>query len=170
MKKILIALAIVSSSILSVYAFIGMERVWEFTSGNPDLGPVNFKTLKKTREPNQYLLCPVDYCSETPDSISNSYDFTADKLFAEILFLIEEDSEFELLASDKIKRSIRALSRSSILKFPDTTSIQILKISNTQSALSIYARAQIGSSDLGVNKTRTDAMIKKLERRIASSN
>lgn len=170
MKKTLIALAVALAGFLSIYAFIGLERVWQFTSGDPDMGPVNFNTLKKTPKPNQYLLCPAGYCAETPDTISSIYEISSSKLFAEILLLIEEDEELKLLASDESARLLRFLSRAPILRFPDTTSIEVVEISDTQSTLAIYAQAKIGQSDLGANKTRVDAMLEKLEERIVPSD
>lgn len=169
MKTALIMFALLVVSFLSIYTFIGLEKVWEFTSGNPDMGPVNFKTLKKTPKPNQYLLCPKDYCVETPDTISSSYEISASKLFTKAHQLIKDDTELRLLATDESELSLRFLSRAPTLKFPDTTNIKVVEISDTQSTLAIYAQAKIGSSDFGANKTRVDAMIKNLEELIASA-
>lgn len=169
MKITLIALALASSAIIFIYAFIGMERVWEFTSGNADMGPVNFKTLKKTPKPNQYFLCPKDYCLETPDAISNTYDIAAKNLFTEILAIAEDDTGIELLALDETELTLRFLSRTPVLKFPDTTNIKVVEISENQSTLAIYAQAKIGSFDFGANKLRVDTLVKKLDERITSS-
>lgn len=170
MKKTLITLAVTLAGVLSIYVFIGMEKVWEITTGNPDLGSVDFETLKKTPTPNQYLMCSAGYCAEKPDTVSSIYDIPASKLFTDILFLIEEGKELKLLASDESELSLRFLSRTPILRFPDTTNIKIIEISDTQSTLAIYAQAKIGLSDLGANKARVDAMIEKLEERITLTN
>lgn len=171
MKKTLIALVVALAGLLSIYVFIGLERVWEFTSGNPDMGPVNFKTLKKTPKPNQYLLCPADYCTETPDTISSTYEISASKLFTELLLLIEEDdAKLNSLTTDGNELTLRFLSRAPILRFPDTTNIKVIAISETQSTFAIYAQAKIGQSDLGANRIRIDAMIEKLEARVKVPN
>ncbi|MEW7006338.1 DUF1499 domain-containing protein [Lentilitoribacter sp. EG35] len=170
MKITLIALAAIVTVILFIYIFVGLERVWEFTSGNPDLGAINIETLEKAPEPNQYLLCPEDYCAETPDTIASTYDIPASELFAEILLLLEANPKSELLSSDERELTLRFLTRSPALRFPDTTNIEVIEISNTQSTLAIYAQAKMGVSDLGANKKRIDAMVEELETRISQRN
>lgn len=170
MKTTLIAFTVAFIVALSIYIFIGLERVWEFTSGNPDMGSTDFKTLKKTPKPNQYLLCPKGYCADTPDTISNTYNMTASKLYDEVYDLVKGNTKRKLLSSDKTRLSLRFLTRSATLRFPDTTNIQIIKFSDTQSTLAVYAQAKLGVSDLGANKIRVDKMIKELEERILIPN
>lgn len=145
---------------ITIIFLISPNTFWSRIAGNPDLGPVNFETLTKHRKPNQYLLCPGDICKiETPDDKPALYPMDAKSLKEKFISVLQ-GSKVETVAEDE--RTFRFITRSPILRFPDTVSVEFFDVEGG-STLAIYARAQLGYADFGANKTRVKGWIEKLD-------
>ena len=122
---------ILSLIVILIAVFIGIigvalvavpAQLWTVIAGNPDLGPVDFATLKKTSRPNQYLLCPEGICkTETPDAISKTYPFSPVELKEKLKGFGATAQNMVLVHEDNT--TLRFVARSPQLKFPDTISI-----------------------------------------------
>lgn len=135
-------------------------KFWMRMVGNPDLGPVDFTTLAKSPDPNQYLLCPINICKlETPDDEPKTYPFNAQILKQKFLDVIS-DKNTEMIKQDE--HTVRFIARSSILQFPDTVSVEFFDIEKG-STMAIYSRSQIGYSDFGTNESRVRRWLEKLD-------
>lgn len=141
--------------------FRSPERFWERVAGDPDLGQVDFATLKKTRRPNQFLLCPKDICkNETPDAEPPVYRMTKERLKEN--FIQALGTEGRRTVDDEGDR-LRFIMRSPSLRFPDTNSVQFFDVEGG-ATLAIYARAQIGYRDFKANEKRVRRWLEKLEK------
>ena len=67
--KILIALVIVIAIGIGI---LGRERMLELVLGPVTYSPIEFETLQRHANPNQYLLCPSNLCTAKPDATSPS--------------------------------------------------------------------------------------------------
>ncbi|MBL4863936.1 MAG: DUF1499 domain-containing protein [Rhodobiaceae bacterium] len=123
---------------------------------------MDFKTFKLTRKPNQYLVTPEGFC-ENATSHRTAPVFTVrpqklEDAFADIALA---EPRVTRKTSDEGQRDF--VQRSALMRFPDTITFEAIDLGNGKSTLAIYSRSAIGHSDLGVNKKRIDAWLKKLE-------
>ena len=123
---------------------------------------MDFKTFKLTRKPNQYLVAPEGLCENaTPHRLAPVFPMDAQTLednFADIA--LGEPRVVRLPSADGQRDFVQ---RSALLRFPDTITFEAIDLGDGKSTCAIYSRSAIGHSDLGVNKKRIDAWVKKLE-------
>ena len=148
----------------AVFVLYGREKSWEALFGSPDLGPVTFATLTKTSRPNQALLCPRHVCKAAqPDIIPPVYAVPVDDLRRTFRRLIDAEPRSERVAADVTAHTERYVIRTNLMRFPDTIRVQFIDLGNHTSTLAIYAQAQIGYSDRGVNKARLRRWLQALD-------
>src|SRR5271166_298012 len=68
-STVLAVAAAAAIAILAAFFIAGPERIWALF-GPPDLGPVNFETLKRRTSPNDSLACPQNICIAKSDLAS----------------------------------------------------------------------------------------------------
>lgn len=140
--------------------FRSPETFWELVIGDPDLGHVDFPTLKKNRRPNQFLLCPKEVCkNETPDAEPPVFKMTKERLKTSFTQALGTESRSTV---DDAGDGLRFIMRSPIFRFPDTISVEFFDIQGG-ATLAIYSRAQIGYRDFGANEKRVRRWISTLE-------
>jgi len=126
------------------------------------LKSIDFKTLQLSSRPNEYLVCPVGYCSAQPHAESEVYKVSIDELRKRLQQEISNQPRVELLASqnglqfDYVQRSAR-------FRFPDIITIRLISISPSRSTLAVYSRSIYGYSDFGVNRKRVESWLRKLQ-------
>ncbi|MEM8794372.1 MAG: DUF1499 domain-containing protein [Pseudomonadota bacterium] len=137
------------------------DKVWETIAGDPDLGPVVFQTLEKTEKPNQFLVCPPDYCQRASiDMEAPVFPVPAKDLKAAVDKAAMEKKNVTRVFEGPLE--LRYLFRSPAFRFPDTVSIEFIDV-NGGSTLAIYARAQLGYADFGVNEKRVKKWLEKIQ-------
>ena len=123
---------------------------------------MDFKTFKLTRKPNQYLVAPEGLCENaTPHRTAPVFPVDPQKLEDAFADVALAEPRVTRKASDDGQRDF--VQRSALMRFPDTITFEAIDLGNGKSTLAIYSRSAIGHSDLGVNKKRIDAWLKKLE-------
>ncbi|MEQ9518126.1 MAG: DUF1499 domain-containing protein [Parvibaculum sp.] len=123
---------------------------------------MNFKTLKLTHKPNQYLVAPDGLCENAkPHRISPVFPMDAQTLEDNFADIALGEPRVVRKASDEGQRDF--VQRSALMRFPDTITFEAIDLGDGKSTCAIYSRSAIGHSDLGVNKKRIDAWLKKLE-------
>ncbi len=148
----------------AVFVLYGREKSWEALFGSPDLGPVTFATLTKTSRPNQALLCPPDVCKAAqPDMIPPVYAVSVDDLRRTFRRTIDMEPRSERVAENGTAHTERYVMRTNLMRFPDTIRVQFIDLGNNTSTVAIYAQAQIGYSDRGVNKARLRRWLQALD-------
>lgn len=123
---------------------------------------MDFKTLKLTPKPNQYLIAPEGYCKNAkPHAIAKVYSVDAQTLedtFADVA--LAEPRVTRKPADDGQREFVQ---RSALLCFPDTITFEAIDLGEGKSTLAIYSRSKFGYSDLGVNRKRIEEWLKKLD-------
>lgn len=140
--------------------FRSPETFWELAIGDPDLGYVDFSTMKKTSKPNQFLLCPKDICkNETPDAEPPVFKMTKERLKASFIKALGTEGRSTV---DDADDGLRFIMRSPIFRFPDTINAEFFDVQGGAS-LAIYSRAQIGYHDFDANEKRVRRWVSTLE-------
>ncbi|ETX07391.1 MAG: hypothetical protein ETSY2_11490 [Candidatus Entotheonella gemina] len=164
--RIVIALIIVSAIGIGV---LGRERMLEIVFGSVTYSPIEFKTLERSPRPNQYLVCPPDFCTAKADATSPVYDVTQDVLKKAWLTLMAEQPHLTQLSMSPDASQYDFMQRTEWVRFPDTITVKFIALSTTdQSTLAIYSRSHYGYSDWGVNRERIEGWLKSLDRHLAN--
>ncbi len=155
MKKILLIVAgLLVAGLIFPFAY-GREQTWELLAGPADLGQVDFATLKRRSSPNDALQCRDNFCpAAIADRRGNLYHVGA----AEVAAALDSGLAFEgnLVRVDNGADPLyrRYVQRSAVMKFPDTIDVRFFPLSDDQSAMAIYSRAQVGYADFDANRKR----------------
>jgi uncharacterized protein (DUF1499 family) len=144
-----------------------MARVWQSLFGSPDLGPVDFATLKRRTTPNDSLACSRGLCPRaTPDIEPPVYPLAAERLRAIAREAILAEPDVMLVQSDGLQD--RYVVRTRLLRFPDTVDVKVVDVAENRSTLALYSRSQVGRSDLGTNGRRLGRWVARISRLAAA--
>ncbi len=130
---------------------------------------VDFRTLRRPRSPNTYLLAPDGLCENArPDDVSAVFPVSREVLFGEILKRIEARPDWHLTANDPDRGMIGFVAVSKLMRFKDDVDILVLPAEagdpqgRQGSRLAAYSRSRVGHSDLGANKKRISQLLASL--------
>jgi uncharacterized protein (DUF1499 family) len=139
----------------------GLDRAWQGVFGSPDLGPVEFSTLRRRATPNDALICPRDVC---PQAQADAEPPVFPVPGARLRSLVSEVALAEPGTSliEKGQQQDRFLVRTRFMRFPDTVIMQVFDQGEDASTLALYSRSQIGSSDFGVNRRRIERWVARI--------
>lgn len=117
----------------------------------------DFKTLKLTWKPNQFLVLPANYGAQAQaHRVSPVFAAAPDDLLAALKAVALAEPRTELVKEDPAARQIELVQRSKIFRFPDFITAEAVPAGPGRSALAIYSRAKLGIRDFGVNRTRVE--------------
>jgi len=154
-------IAIVVAYAAAAY-LLGRERLLEVVFGRISVQPVDFKTLRLKETPNQFLMCPPDYCHATPDAQSPVWNEPVASLKQRWDRFIPAVPDTDLVDSDEAAALYTYRVRTPLLRFPDDVTVQFVALDEGHSALAIYSRSHYGYSDLGANRRRIEGWISTL--------
>lgn len=144
----------------------GIDDVYTRLFGPPDLGPVDFPTLRRRSSPNDSLACPPDVCTAPADMTVPDFPLDGERLRALVLAIAAEDGAEHVFASSTQPQD-RYVARTRVMRFPDTIDVLIVERDAGRATLALYSRSQIGRSDLGANRARLGRWIARLAARTA---
>ena len=127
-----------------------------------DVETVDFADLKLTDKPNQFLICPPDYCGADPQAESPTLDLPVEGLRERWQLVLAGQPRVELLAGNSESWQYDYIARSARFRFPDIITVRFIPISSSRSTLAIYSRSIYGRSDFGVNRERIEAWLRLL--------
>lgn len=145
---------------------VGPARTWQMMSGDPDLGWFDRSAPVRTGKPNDALFCTPGLCEGVKvDRDLPDYADSPKSLIAKI------DEAMRAAAAD-IRRvddgsdpaRARYVTRTPLMKFPDTNTFEAVTLENGRTGLVAYAAAQLGYSDGGNNRKRLEAVMERLDR------
>ncbi len=122
-----------------------------------DVDAVDFATLKLTDKPNQYLLCPADFCGDQAHGTSPMFDLSVMDLRARWDTVIAAQPRLVILAEDD--GQIDYVQRTAMVRFPDIITVRFISLIPDRSTLAIYSRSVYGTGDFGVNRARIEAWL-----------
>ncbi len=132
--------------------------------GPPDLGPVNFETLKRRTSPNDALACPPQLCVAKSDIAPPVFAVGAPELAQAFAKAIATEPLVEKVASDESGFTARFVQRTKVMRFPDTVNVRFIDLGDGRSTIALYSRSQLGEGDFGVNRARIERWLEKLEK------
>lgn len=124
----------------------------------PDLA-----TFKRSRKPNNYLVAPEGYCSESQaDAVAPIIVKTPAELFQAVEALAVERSNWTVKHSDEATGQIHIVATTRLMRFKDDVFINILPAGTGGSSLAVYSRSRVGHSDMGKNRSRVSGILSDL--------
>jgi len=124
-----------------------------------DIETVDFAAIRLTDKPNQYLVCPADYCGAAPHAASPVFGVSAERLRVRWHEVVADQPRIETLSENEDGSAIDYVQRSARFRFPDIITVRIIAISPSQSTLAIYSRSIFGEDDFSVNRERVEAWL-----------
>ena len=129
-----------------------------------DLQQVDLQTYQKKSSPNNYLVCPKDYCKSMANETSPLYPVNAAQLKSAFMKMAQMQPRTKLLYHNG--NSLTYVQRTAILRFPDMIYINIIPKGDKQATLAILSQSVYGHYDFGKNKQRITNWLKTLQHHI----
>ena len=128
-----------------------------------------FKTLRRRRRPNDYLVLPAGFESlSEPDRPSPVFPVPRDRLGLLVKEVALAGEMTVLLEDDEDGCRFLFRQRSRIFRFPDFVTVDCFHDGHEASQIAVWSRSRYGISDRGVNRARIGRWIAAIERRIAA--
>ena len=127
--------------------------------------PVDFKTLRLSGRPNQWLVLPPGFAgAATPDAESPVFPVSPRTLMQAVKRLATEEPRTELAHGDAGNGQAAFVARSRVFRFPDRITVGVFAApgGDERSALAIWSRAVYGRRDFGVNRARAERWLSLL--------
>ena len=166
MRRFLRSLFIVVVGIaIAVAALIWEGTTLERILDVGDVPVVDFATLQRGPDPNQYLLCPKGTCAAQTDGEAPVFDVRVEQLQVAWDEMLAEQPRLQVLRREVTNVQIDYVQRSRLLRFPDLVTVRFVPIDDTHSTLAIYSRSVYGKGDMGVNRARVEEWLARLKTR-----
>ncbi|MCW9033445.1 MAG: DUF1499 domain-containing protein [Alphaproteobacteria bacterium] len=167
MKKVLKLMVIKLVFLAIVIGVIRVTPIWNSLLSAGKYQKVDFASLVLTKKPNQFLICPQDYCpSAKAHKISPVFQVPAIKLSEAFDQVIKAQKSISDMV--RIDQSTDFVVRTPLIGWPDRVTVQIIPISESESTLAIYSRSVYGRSDFSVNEKRIAQWLEELEKQLAA--
>lgn len=126
-----------------------------------------FKTLRRRRRPNDYLVLPHGFDSRSePDRRSPRFRVPRDRLGLLLKDVALAEPRTVLLEDDEDGCRFLLLQRSRIFRFPDYITVECFHDGEVASQIAVWSRSRFGISDRGVNRARIERWLVAIEARI----
>ena len=123
----------------------------------------DFKTLKLTWKPNQFLVLPPNYPAQAKaHRVSPVFTAAPEDVLAALKAVALAEPRTELLKEDRAAHQIELVQRSKTFRFPDFITAEAVPAGTGRAALAIYSRAKLGIRDFGVNRARIERWLAAL--------
>jgi len=145
---------------LGLVLIMGRQGVLELVFGPVERPVFHFAALARATTPNNFLVCPQDYCAAKADMISPTINLSATEFRDRSLAIFKRQPRTRLIGQDVTTMRYVFEVRSLLIGFPDTVTIRFIPLGDNRATLAIYSRSHYGRSDLGVNEERIRRWIK----------
>ncbi len=154
----LIALLLAAAA-LGFFAY-GRERTWERLAGSADFGRYDFARAERTGTGNDVLAATPGLTGGKPDIVLRAASAPPAGLVEALARAIAYDDPAARRVDDRSDPlHLRYVTHSPFMRFPDFTVIEAVALPDGQTGLRAYARAQLGSNDIGANRKRLEAWL-----------
>ncbi|MBL4739748.1 MAG: DUF1499 domain-containing protein [Sneathiella sp.] len=163
--KILLFLSVTLGLVTSTLIFtsFGNQTLTSFLPVG-EISETNFETLELSSSPNQYLICPKNYCVAPINEEAPQFSISALELAQRWKKIIAHQPRISHVKVSKDGQQMDIVQRTEFIRYPDIITVRFISIDAAASTLAIYSRSVYGKSDFGVNKTRIDAWFSELAR------
>ena len=143
----------------------GIEEAW-LLFGPPDLGAVDFPTLRRASLPVDALACPPDHCRAAASDLAPPvFPVPGERLRAIVEAVAAEMPRTEPVFHARWAEEDRYVARSAWLRRPTTVSVAVIGAGEGRSTLALYARSQGPLPDLGGNRARLARWLERIAAR-----
>ena len=150
--------------VIGLLVFVaGREKTLEIIFGPMKLASIDFASLKLTSKPNQFLVCPADYCAAQAHLLSPVFNMGVEDLKQRWLAMLAKQPRIESGAADYDAMQYDYIQRSEIVRFPDSITVRFIPLKDGQATLAVYSRSHYGHGDQGVNEARIRAWLALLK-------
>lgn len=167
MRRFLRSLLIIVVGIVIAAAAL----IWEGTTLESmldvgDVPVIDFATLQRGPDPNQYLLCPKGMCTAQTDGEAPVFDVPVEQLQVAWDQMLAEQPRLQVLRREVTNVQIDYVQRTRLLRFPDLITVRFVPIDDAHSTLAIYSRSVWGKGDMGVNRIRVEEWLARVKARL----
>jgi hypothetical protein len=165
MLTILFAVLVALGVFVLFFITYGRAESWALIFGNPDLGSFDRSAPMRASRPNDALLCTPGLCDGVAvDTGLPDYAGPPERLIAEIDEAMRASGEIYRRVDDTSDPArARYVTWTPLMRFPDTSSFEVVPLESGRVGLVAYGRAQIGYSDRGVNRRRLEKIAARLQ-------
>jgi hypothetical protein len=133
----------------------GIEEAWLALLGPPDLGPVDFATLRRAPSRGDALACAADICPQAEaDAVPPVYPVAGARLRQIVRSVAEREPRTALVFTDRWGEQDRVVARTAVLRCPDTVVVEIVGRGEGRSSLALYIRSQAGCPVPATSRSR----------------
>lgn len=133
----------------------GIEEVWIALFGPPDLGPVDFASLRRVPSRSDALACAADICPlAQADAVPPDLAVPGARLREIVRAWAERQPRTALVFTDRWGEQDRYVARTAVLRCPDTITVEIVGRGEGRSSLALYIRSQAGCPVLATSGGR----------------
>lgn len=150
--------------LLGLLMVFRLTPLWDriLTSGH--FKATDFTNLTTTRNPNWFLVCPPEYCSNVTVHLeAPSFDQNRDELAAKFKKIVKSDENVTIRFENE--KTLDVEIRTPFMRWPDLVSIEFIARGDDGSTFAIYSRSIYGSIDFGANKKRVQRWLNALGKR-----
>ena len=141
----------------------GLDRLWAKALGPPDLGPVDFGSLRRVGA--DALVAPPSVCAHArADIMPPDFPVPPERLRAILAEIAVSEPHTVLVHADPDETHDRYVGRSRLLRIPETIDVKIIDPGAGRSTLAMYSRSQVGRGDLGGNRKRLKRWLERAVR------
>lgn len=124
---------------------------------------IDFRELRLSRKPNQYLMTPPGFClNAIPNRESPVFKMSAEDLMMRFMAVASAAPNVRMVERDAERRQVELVQHSATFRFPDDISAAFVALENGGSTLALYSRSRLGYSDFGVNRRRVEDWTRRL--------
>lgn len=129
--------------------------------------PLDFATLVPPGSPNRWLVAPPSMVpAATVDAVAPRHAVALPVLIAAWQAALADQPRLEVLHADAAAGRFEYAQRTRWLGFVDRISVRFIEAGPDASTLAVYSRSQVGYYDFGANRTRVEAWLVALARRL----
>jgi len=145
--------------------------IWEGTTLESmlpvgDVPDIDFATLERGPDPNQYLLCPKGMCTAEADGEAPVFEVPVEQLQVAWDGMLAEQPRLQVLRREVTNVQIDYVQRTRLLRFPDLVTVRFVPIDDAHSTLAIYSRSVYGKGDMGVNRKRVEEWLARVQAKL----
>ena len=167
MRRFLRSLLIIVVGIaIAVTALIWEGTTLESILAVGDVPVVDFATVQRGPDPNQYLLCPKGMCAAETDGEAPVFDVPIEQLQVAWDEMLAEQPRLQVVRREVTNMQIDYVQRTRLLRFPDLVTVRFVPIDDMHSTLAIFSRSVYGKGDMGVNRIRVEEWLARLKAKV----
>jgi uncharacterized protein (DUF1499 family) len=167
MRRFLRSLLIIVVGIaIAVTALIWEGTTLESILAVGDVPVVDFATVQRGPDPNQYLLCPKGMCAAETDGEAPVFDVPIEQLQVAWDEMLAEQPRLQVVRREVTNMQIDYVQRTRLLRFPDLVTVRFVPIDDMHSTLAVFSRSVYGKGDMGVNRIRVEEWLARLKAKV----